>query len=58
MEERFVCAKDNPWDNTKGRSVHEDAIVIDSDCDCCEKYHCPNCGLDFKVELPQQLKGE
>lgn len=53
--ERFIYTKDNPWSREKAeRSQHPDAYEIDNLlCDCCAKYECPNCGLRFKVELPQ-----
>lgn len=51
--DRFVCTFRNPWNNSKGRAIHPDAKVIDSGCDCCEQYRCPNCGLVFRVELPE-----
>lgn len=51
---RQFCTKKNPWKRGReGQWAHPDAKIIDSSCDCCEAFACPNCGLSFKVELPQ-----
>lgn len=54
MADYYVCTKDAPWTPEKGTPAqHPDAKEVDSSCDCCAAYICPNCGLHFKVELPQ-----
>lgn len=54
---RYICTKDNPWTADKGRSQHPDAKLIrciDEYCgDSQDEYHCPHCGLTFKVTVPQ-----
>jgi hypothetical protein len=57
MSQRFRCTPETPYTKERaeafgGRAYHPDAKVVDSSCDCCEAYKCPNCGLSFKVELP------
>lgn len=49
---RQTCTKERPY-TPGGQWEHPEAKVIDSNCDCCEAYKCPVCGLEFKVELPQ-----
>jgi len=50
---RVTCTAVQPWVPSSGqRSIHPDAVIIDSECDCCEKYRCPHCQQTFKVELP------
>jgi hypothetical protein len=51
---RYICTKDNPWTPDKGFAVHPDANDIGESSDSCfDKYHCPNCNLYFRVEVPQ-----
>lgn len=52
-DKRFFCTEMQPWDESKGRAVHPDAKSVASDCDCCDKYKCPNCGIEFKCEVSQ-----
>lgn len=54
MSDRRTCTKEAPADNKPGdRWQHPDAISLEGTCDCCDRYRCPNCGLTFKVELPE-----
>lgn len=56
----IVCSKNHPWDRRKREDVqvvHADAVEVKQrdgypGGDLVD-YHCPNCGLDFTVELPQ-----
>jgi hypothetical protein len=53
---RKVCTKERPYvkePGVKQQWSHPDAVAYDGSCDCCDHYRCPNCGLDFKVELPE-----
>ena len=55
--EYYVCTEDSPWQGTI-RAVHPDAVSDGDDDDygtegCYARYQCPNCGLRFRVELPQ-----
>jgi len=57
-DEPYVCSKDKPWSEDKGRrAIHPDAKYLgDRDFgagEYCEKYQCPHCGKIFYVELPQ-----
>ncbi len=55
MSERFVCTKEDPWSKGKSENAsHPDAKDI-GECSsgCCDKYHCPHCGLTFLVEVAQ-----
>jgi len=57
--DRYVCTKDEPWSQEKGEfSAHPDAREVGEQQDGYPggdivTYHCPNCNLRFKVELPQ-----
>ena len=57
--DRYICTAEKPWKEEYGdidpfiRVTHPDAKTVNSSCDCCEAYECPNCGLRFKVELPE-----
>ena len=54
---RYICTRESPWTEDKGRSTHPDAEYLrDKDYGLGEVtacYHCPNCGLYFEVELAQ-----
>ena len=52
---RYVCTKEAPWTPDKGEPVQHPDAVDDGECSsgCCDYYRCPNCGLRFRVELPQ-----
>lgn len=55
-EQRKTCTLKSPYVKVPGdkqRWNHPDAVARDGGCDCCAHYHCPNCGLDFSVELPE-----
>jgi hypothetical protein len=54
-KERYVCTKDNPWDQSKGTPAQHPDAVDDGECweGCCDYYKFPNCGLRFRVELAQ-----
>lgn len=51
----YICTKEAPWAKDKGTPAqHPDAIHTGECSDsCCDYYKCPNCGLSFKVEVPQ-----
>lgn len=52
--DRFICTKENPWTEDKGRAQHPDAVSAGECSDsCCDYYRCPHCGLRFTVEVPQ-----
>ena len=54
-----ICCEERPWaPDKKGRWQHPQAQSAGADRDYglginCAQYHCPICGLDFEVELPQ-----
>lgn len=55
---RHVCTADDPWTPEKSaRAQHPDAEWIEAYDDfgapSWDKYRCPHCGLEFKVECPQ-----
>lgn len=55
---RHVCTAADPWTPAKGpRAEHPDAVYKDDfdygHGEYCERYVCPNCGMNFQVELPQ-----
>lgn len=58
-QERHTCTKEDPYrrDKHTGKVEHPDASYVrDRDWGGGEntaEYHCPNCGLNFSVELPQ-----
>lgn len=48
-----ICTKTDPWTKEKSkRAQHPDAKST-LDTDYSEWYKCPNCGLEFKVELAE-----
>jgi len=52
---RQLCTKENPMPLSlvnEGQWSHPNATEQDMDSDYYIYYHCPNCGLDFKVEMP------
>jgi hypothetical protein len=51
---RRECTKEDPWRRSEGGQwSHPDARTVESTCDCCDAYECPNCGLTFKKEKMQ-----
>ncbi len=53
-----ICTKENPWRrDMEGRTEHPEATYKwDKDWgdgEITAEYHCPICGLNFSVELPQ-----
>ncbi len=52
MEDRVTCTAENPVKPGQ-RAQHPAATEIECPCDCCARYKCPHCGLEFQVELPQ-----
>lgn len=55
MNDRYVCTKEAPWSKDKGEfAQHPDAADVGECVDgCCDLYHCPHCGLSFRVEVGQ-----
>ena len=55
MNKAYLCTKEEPWDRVTeyAKTIHPDAELIESDCDCCQKYECPHCGVTFHRELPE-----
>ena len=57
MSERkaYVCTKESPWSPEKDTPCQHPDAVDDGECSegCCDYYKCPNCGLRFRVEVPQ-----
>ena len=51
-EDRYICTRENPWSAEKGKATHPDAVVILDEGDY-EKCACPNCSLQFWVEIAQ-----
>jgi len=51
-DKRYICTKTHPWDVNKGRAMHPDAFIVHSG-DYYDRYECPNCGLQFDVEVPE-----
>ena len=56
--DRYICTKEAPWSEDKGRAIHPDAKLqydkyngLTGGGDY-SRYECPNCGLRFWVTLP------
>jgi hypothetical protein len=53
MDDYYICTKEDPWNESKGkRATHPDAISVSSYSDYVDCYKCPNCGKYFEIELP------
>jgi hypothetical protein len=59
MQERKTCSKESPMPKgDNGRWLHPDAEYMKDDYGSLsqggsyEEYKCPNCGLNFRVTLP------
>lgn len=53
MSDRKICTIDNPMPkDDAGRWQHPDAIEIGNG-EYSAHYKCPNCNLEFSVELPE-----
>lgn len=57
-DKRHVCTAEDPWGPEKeGGAVHPDAKYVGEEdgwpSGDLDVYLCPNCGLRFKVEVPQ-----
>jgi hypothetical protein len=57
QKKRYVCTSAAPWTPEMGNSsAHPDAVVTKEADDIAfstgnyTHYHCPNCGIDFKVQ--------
>lgn len=59
MSEYFTCTKDNPHtkEKWKGRVCHPDAVELSQEDGYpggdIIRNKCPNCGVEWKEELPQ-----
>ena len=55
----IVCTKEHPWKPEMGTPVqHADAYEVGDQEDGwpggdIARYRCPNCGVEWKAELPQ-----
>lgn len=55
-DEQYVCTKEEPWEEGKGRAIHPDAKVQFTESDHFDGsdydyYLCPNCNKRFAVEI-------
>ena len=57
MADRYICTKEEPWTEEKGRSMHPDAVKLFGEYNGLsgggdyERYECSNCKLKFWVTL-------
>lgn len=54
VSDPHICTPLNPWRKSVhgDHGVHPDAMPT-TDSDYRQWYHCPNCGLDFAVEIAE-----
>lgn len=45
MTEEKTCLEGGKW---HPNAVHDGGCLYG----CCDDFHCPDCGLDFRVEYP------
>jgi hypothetical protein len=52
--DRYICTPGAPWTPDKGHAVHPDGKIVGGCVEgCCDDYHCPTCGVSWRIEAPQ-----